>query len=552
MSGPDVSNVLTGTDTDTLRFVTRPLLDLVPEPRHPGVVAIPASASEPYVFEVTATRGEETARGLVTVQASYPSTGTRGVAVDTDIVLAGPAAQTDWLWSLEGRAWDPEIAAIMTGADTRFPVVRLLLKDDLVAREALSGTEIKLYGGTWDGFEPCGRCHEPEQSGWQGSLHATVLDRGLRGLVRGDYREECLACHALGWQPGVDNGGFDDVARRIGWRFPTQPGDDAAKLPPELARLAGVGCLSCHGPGRFTPARFDTGMCAACHDQPPAYTHVEQWNQSGMARRGVVPDDSPALVRPCTRCHSTQGFVRWVKGAREPDPPLASELEPMACAACHDPHDARRKHQVRVVDRVTIGAGREVTRAGTGAVCMACHTLDEAARRPLELAPIAGQADVLLGATPLLEGERAGPHGALRDACIACHRPHRFAANRDCSAPDCAGCHEAACGDQVRYKTDADLTELVLRLGTLLARHPLACAGGAPARGLTNDRERLALAGADELPLKGCTPASLPKAAQGLLRAGVLLETVRLDGSHGAHNPTWTRAALEAARVLLR
>lgn len=545
VGGPDV--ILSGADTDTLRFVTRPLLDLVPEPRSVGVVAIPASAAEPYVFEVTATQGAETAVGLVTVQPGYASTGTRGVAVDTDVILAGPSDQTAWLWTVEGRAWDAEVAATLEGADTRFPVVRLLLKDDLVVRETFSGTEIKLYGGTWDGFEPCGRCHEPEQSGWQGSRHATVLDRGLRGLLRGDYREECLGCHALGWQPGVHNGGFDDVARRIGWRFPTRLAEEAAQLPPDLARLGGVECLSCHGPGRFTPARFDTGMCAACHDKPPAYDHVRQWSETRMSRLGSLSDDHPALRRPCTRCHSTQGFVRWAKGAREPDPPLPHEAEAVACAACHDPHDGRRRHQVRLVDRVRIGA-QELTEAGTGAVCMACHTLDEAARRPLEVAPVGGQAEVLLGITPLLPGEHKGPHGGLRDTCVACHRPHTFRTG-DCSAPACAGCHEAACGSLVRGQTDADLTELTLRLEGALSKLQGGCG---PVRGLVDDDHRLALAGKDERPVPDCSPASLPPSAAHLLRAGVLLETVRLDGSHGAHNPTWTRAALEAARTMLR
>lgn len=496
VEGPEVA--LTGADSDTLSFRTKPLLALVPEPRHTGVVAIPASGVGRYVFEVTATRGDETARGLFAVQSAYASTGTRGVAVDTDVVLAGPADQTAWLWSVEGRAYDAEVTTTLDGADTRFPVVRLLVKDDLVAREALSGAEIKLYGGTWDGFEPCGRCHEPEQDGWEGSLHATVLERGLRGLVPGGYREECLACHALGWQPGVDNGGFDDVARRIGWRFPTRLGAEAAALPPELARLGGVECLSCHGPGRFTPARFDTGMCAACHDLPPRYPHVAEWSATRMARLpSPLPDDHPALRRPCTRCHSTQGFVRWAKGAREPDPPIPAEAEAIACAACHDPHDARRTHQLRFVDRAPI-AGREVGGLGVGAVCVACHATagDD---------PHAPQGDVLVADA----GEN--PHRGLPGTCVACHRPHGFAAV-GCGEAACAACHEGPCDGSLRREVDGHLAELDAALG---------------------DRARSARPSADES------------------RAALLLETVRRDGSHGAHNPPHVRSLLrEAARLL--
>ena len=550
VDGPDVASSLSGAGTDTLRFRTLPLLALVPEPQHTGVIAVPAAGIGRYTFEVTATRGDESARGLVTVQSAFASTGTRGVAVDTDVILAGPANQTAWLWSLEGRAYDAEIVATLSGADTRFPVVRLLVKDDLTAREELSGTEIKLYGGTWDGFEPCGRCHEPEQDGWQGSLHATVLNRGLRGLLGHGYREECLACHALGWQPGVENGGFDDVARRLGWRFPTELGSDAAALPPDLERLGGVECISCHGPGRFTPARFDTGMCSACHDLPPRYTQVLEWRQSPMARLpSPLPDDHPALRRPCTRCHATQGFVRWSKGAKVPDPPLPSDAEPIACAACHDPHDGRRPHQLRYFDHLAIG-GMPETHLGAGAVCAACHMLErDGITDPLRIDPHTPQADVLVGTIPGLDNERS-PHAGVPGTCVACHRPHAFAATAACDQRECAACHEGPCDGSLRREVDAELAALDGALATELSQTPVRCDGAHPT-GVTSHEGRLTLVGANGAALPGCDLSSPSPETASLLRAGLLLALVRRDGSHGAHNPEWTRMALRAARAAI-
>ena len=441
IGGPDVGASMRP-DGGRLVFRTRPLSDFVAEPIRPGVIAIPASAAVPYRFRVRVKSGAEQAEGTVEVTAALPSNGARGVPVDTDVHLAGPADQTAWLWTAEGRTTEADVAMDLRDADTRFPVLRQLVFDDVTVREAFSGTEIRLFGGEWERFE-CGSCHEKERLPWQGTRHATVLERGLLGLMGPAYREECLACHAVGWAPGVESGGFDDVAFRARWRFPTERGADAAKLPPELSRLAGVGCVACHGPGRFTPARMDAGMCASCHDRPPEYTTVAEWRRSGMARPIEQRPDAPAVVRPCTRCHSTQGFIQWTHGASEVDPPKVDDAEPITCAACHDPHDGRRPHQLRAFGPGPLGAG---------AVCVPCHT---GAHAP--------QADVLAGSV----------HAELPGSCVACHRPHTFAAARDCSPAECAACHaEPGCGDAVRKAVDAHMTAALRRDGSHGAHNP--------------------------------------------------------------------------------
>lgn len=503
VGGPDVSASLVGANTATLRLRTPPLDRFVPEPIRAGVIPIPAAAAIPIRVRVTATVGGREVAGETLVQAAYATAGTRGVATDTVVHLAGHAGQSEWHWTLRSRSGTPGVTSAIEGEHSRFATVRTYLPDDVTAREELSGLEVRLHGDDWDRFEPCGRCHATEQTLWAGSRHATVLERGLRGLLGPDYREECLECHALGYQPGVSNGGFDDVALQARWRFPSELGSESAALPAKLQRLAGVTCLSCHGPGRFTPARLDTGMCARCHDRPPRYTSVAQWRRTAKSRFDPpVDDDHPAVRAECTRCHSAQGFVAWTAGRAHRSAPSAAEAQPITCAACHDPHDPRKPAQLRVYGATTLPSGRRVPHAGAGALCMACH--NSASRRG-EGMPDAPQAAVLTGGlawTPMA----TSIHEGLRGTCVACHEAHEWKATVPCDARSCAGsgCHEDGpeCGTGLRGEVEVALRTL----------RPAA----------DSDEE-----------------------------AARLLEMVRRDGSGGAHNPAWTRAVLERVRARL-
>ena len=46
----------------------------------------------------------------------------------------------------------------------------------------------------------------------------------------GTYRSSCIACHTVGYDPNTNsivnpvNGGFDDVAKQLGWTFPDSAG----------------------------------------------------------------------------------------------------------------------------------------------------------------------------------------------------------------------------------------------------------------------------------------------------------------------------------------
>jgi hypothetical protein len=47
--------------------------------------------------------------------------------------------------------------------------------------------------------------------------------------------------------------------------------------------------------------------------------------------------------------------------------------EAITCAACHDPHDASKPHQLRAANQYTLPEGTTVTNVGLGALCMECH-----------------------------------------------------------------------------------------------------------------------------------------------------------------------------------
>jgi hypothetical protein len=322
--------------------------------------------------------------------------------------------------------------------------------------------KMRLRSGAWLGSLDCGRgdCHPREYRGWLATGHATIFTRGLTGelvATRGRYRGDCIACHTLGYQPGVENGGFDDVAEELGWVFPERPSAEAwAALPVALRERANVQCEHCHGPGWFWVGYGDD-ICAQCHDHPPEYPIPSRWRSSAMSRaqrsvEGYGPDLS------CGTCHVASEFIGSVLGHRSTSDP-GTELETIprgvGCPVCHDSHGSGCDHQVRVCGAVEIpGLTYE---AGQGALCVLCHSGDAdvfggAFPRPFapgagrpgggghgddpasytvdpDTAPHAGQALVVSGrGGRFLELTKTGgarytgyPHLWVEDGCVGCH-----------------------------------------------------------------------------------------------------------------------------------
>jgi predicted CXXCH cytochrome family protein len=272
-------------------------------------------------------------------------------------------------------------------------------------KDAATGFEVPLMAGRPDVVpQDCGRpdCHASEAAAHQRTRHASALERALGAPPRG-HDARCQRCHAVGAEPGIA-GGFFDVAEQVGFRpFPARA-MTWEELPRDLRRLGNVGCIACHGTGKIPePAEraleYSVGVCAQCHDAPPRYAIVRDWRASRMSQ---LPRET--LQPACAGCHTAQSFVARLRHREVRIDPATAD--PVACAACHDPHGpgSANPHLVRV----------SADGAGLSALCARCHTADLDAtperRFALRLAPMAPQS--------LL----APPN------CIDCHRPHTFRA----------------------------------------------------------------------------------------------------------------------------
>jgi hypothetical protein len=280
--------------------------------------------------------------------------------------------------------------------------------------------------------------------------------------------------------PLAQNGGFDDVAAKVGWSFPATlvPGNWAQLevSQPGLAALGNVQCESCHGPQFSDGHPFDTGariswsaeVCASCHQEAPMTYAPSQWSPSKHADPTLAMQVGTVEGRPnggaahCARCHTAQGFARYARqlengyaGWLTTDglPPANADagapsnaatdawltsigltratVQPQTCAACHDPHDATNPAQLRLSDGVPGLPNGQATiaKVGAGMVCMACHNSrngeadDFTPPPPAISGPHDGpQTDVLFGVNAyFVPKNNPSPHLAVKDTCVGCH-----------------------------------------------------------------------------------------------------------------------------------
>ncbi len=253
----------------------------------------------------------------------------------------------------------------------------------------------------------------------------------------GTYRSSCISCHTVGYDPNTNaivnpvNGGFDDVAKQLGWTFPTvmAPTNWAymQAVYPSLANLANIQCENCHGPGsQHAYSLGDTdkisktlasGDCNQCHDAPTHHIKGAEWYNS---RHAVAVEETEA---GCSRCHTAQGFVNYTAGA----PAVATPYEVITCTACHEPHSAANPNQLRTLAPVTLMDKKTTittNTAGKGILCMNCHMSRRDATNYVEITagssrfgPHHGpQTDMLVGANAVNYG-KVIPSSAHREVC---------------------------------------------------------------------------------------------------------------------------------------
>jgi len=561
VAGPSVQTSAKGWETDTLTFTTHPL---AVRSGRPGVISLSPDDAGWYRFSVTASTGGSSVKDEAEVTAASATSGIFSVPVDTDVYLDAGVSGPPGGWKIVKTPPASSAALLpVSTADGKAGVVKM--RPDRPGGYTLelegAGTRITLEAGPWNAApHDCQRpeCHPSEYAGWTLSPHAAALTSRFETPAARPFEKRCLACHTVGYNPGAQSDGFDDMASSLGIFVRHDfPGGEKA-LPPLLERLANVWCIDCHGPGRLPEhgkrsMTVKAGICGQCHDFPPDYVEMQQWQTTRMA---ASLKDPTTIAAACSGCHTAQGAVTRIRGRIVQDVP-ADIAEPVACAVCHLAHTGNPS-LLRSIGTVMTADGL-LFEAGRGAACIGCHQAGhkigpEAAA--LRLAPLAAQSEIQLGGGAY--GAKGIPYGINPDLCIDCHMVrkeapakaglvlggHTFKASWEpMSAPkDCDGDGQVeALDEEVASCLEIAGKAVEAGIGNLPG-----CAGTKPAQ-----------VGLLLLPVKeggarvaACEAAWFKPASTPLYEAAYDYYLVKRDNSKGAHNPAFTLLLLK--RVLER
>ena len=457
------------------------------QPISPDALNLTVTAS--FEVTVTTTSGSYVSSVNVTADSPYKTaTGLSNVPQGVPVMAHGKKqAAYNWILTVPAAS-----KAVLDNPNDQNPV----FTPDVTGRYSLiensSKARIDVYAGTWAGAitgidaggqilaTNCSGCHNdkvaPDKfTPWKISGHASIFPQNVNTSAL--YGEGCFACHTVGFDKTVNNGGIDEAADYaaflssgiLGRPDPTNWNKVISNYP-RTARLTNAQCENCHGPNN-TPAHPDNALvpfrvsisadvCATCHGDAPRYSKFQQWQSSKHSNYQVASDEAAvenraATAAHCGRCHSGQGFLAWikqsdltlqiqgVKGNATVDELTALGLtvdtvQPQTCATCHDPHNPGTvsglptNATVRIQD-VTgkLPSGFRAEDVGKGALCIMCHNTRNGPHNdefPTNLPTnyssphTAAQGDVLLGESAyLVDVPQRSPHASIQDTCVTCH-----------------------------------------------------------------------------------------------------------------------------------
>jgi hypothetical protein len=447
-----------------------------------GVYPTPIANASAIKFELTVVTTSGTYKLPVTVSATLPyapaSAGLRNVPVGKPVLLHGKTQDT-YDWALQAPAGSK---AALIGAATSYPEFTPDMAGtyEVTVNDKAANKPVKMtvYAGKWQGIitgidnsglpisdATCTGCHVKNTPNfdmftpWAQTGHAMIFaDNVVNTAPDAHYTSSCLACHVVGYDTAVNNGGFDDADQYAAFAASgmLEHGDPLnwSKIVaqfPNVAKLANIQCENCHGPQASSAHMKKDGsrmslsseLCASCHGRAPRHGRYQQWQISGHGNYQLAVDEG--TDPSCSKCHSAQGFLAWKdKGFSTANLTVdwtTEEVHPQTCVTCHDPHNVGQTSKeghietnapMRVKgDTPLLMSGFTAKDVGNAAICMTCHngrrglindtvalTLSNATRAP----HVGPQTDVLMGENMYFvpTGKRSF-HSMIEDSCVTCH-----------------------------------------------------------------------------------------------------------------------------------
>jgi hypothetical protein len=284
-----------------------------------------------------------------------------------------------------------------------------------------------------------------------------------------------------------------------------------------------------------------TSACKVCHDASDLISSKQaQWSLSLHGEGEVFAEDGGEAS--CAGCHSGGGFSDMVAAGKQPNQLTAGDPSPSRqdCRACHQVHETYTTADWSLETTAAVplyALSGNTFNGGTGNLCAVCHQPRRAFPAPVDgniavterFGPHHGpQSAMLLGIGGAL-APAGGPmfHNSIPNTCVACHMGsngmHTFAPN----VATCEPCHAGA-EDFNIGETQTEVQALLDQLKTGLIAAGL----------LTEDNGVVSI-----------VAGTYPEAQAGALWNWIYVNNE--DKSLGVHNPTYTKAILNAGIAAL-
>ena len=447
--------------------------------------------------------------------------GISNVPIGVPVLLHGKE-QAAYDWSLTAPGGSSAALMDATGQNPEFtPDVVGMYSVSVMDEATMEAVNLSIYAGTWRGIVTgedadgnptvegsCTGCHGDTVADWAKTGHAEIFKNTLNTNTH--YGEGCFACHTVGFDPEVDNGGIDEASDYqafldsglINSGDPTAYAQVLANFP-ETAKHTNIQCENCHGPQdgeahmQGVRGGISSDTCATCHGEPLRHARFQQWQISPHANYELAVEEGQSGT--CSKCHTGNGFLAWlpVLIGTTPgdinDPVEVTWTEdgthPQTCVTCHNPHaagDVSGNDNNATVwisgDTPELLAGFTAMEVGRGAICMTCHNTRRGLRNDStwdatedkDRAPHSGaQTDVTMGQNVYFfgVGDR-GYHSQLEDSCATCHMeetppPPDLAYNLGgtnhtfyAATTICENCHTVITAEDIQGPTEMMLTEI--------------------------------------------------------------------------------------------